>query len=102
MAVSKRNTNIFQATDGHQLAIDMLREIHEQWLAREDGVPDDQVGDLWRRDDSAVLRRYLKTVGASRSPALEAGFFAVLTDFIGGTLDGVVPELEFYEHDRAH
>lgn len=82
-AASKGNTGNFSEADGYQLAADMLREIQEHWGAREDGVPDKEIATLWKRDDSAILRRYLENVERSRSAALARGFFAVLTDYLG-------------------
>ena len=92
-AMAKTN---FTEADGHQLAADMLREIHAHWLARQQDVPDEQIRDLWRRDDSSILRRYLATVIEPRSAELEQGFFAVLTDYIGSAPEGT-PDPDCYE-----
>lgn len=87
--------------DGHQLAADMLREIQTHWEARQDGISDADLNGLWRRDDSEILRRYLNTVTSRNCPALEHGFFAVLTDFIGVSKDSTI-EPKFYEKDASH
>lgn len=88
----------FTEADGHQIAADMLREIKQHWLTREDGVPDDQVADLWRHDDSTILRRYLASVRRRCDRALERGFFAALTDYLGSESP---PDPEFYEAEEA-
>jgi hypothetical protein len=92
---TKRCANSFTREDGHQLAADMIREIREEWEEREEGVPEEQITDLWRKDKSEVLRRYLATVRKSHSRALEHGFFAVLTDILGN--DDCVLDPEAYE-----
>jgi hypothetical protein len=85
-------------SDGHQLAVDMLDEIAAHWTSRQEGVPADQIGTHWKRDDGAILRRYLGVLQSQNSESLQHGFFAVLTDYIGSAAaDGCVPDLETYE-----
>lgn len=98
----------FTEADGHQLAVDMLREIEAHYRkigALIESWPDsrdNEIGDFWKQDKSEILRRYLGTVAAKGSPALEHGFFAVLTDYIGSTQgDGVVPEPEYYASEMT-
>lgn len=92
----------FTEADGHQLAADMLRELRVHYLAREEGVTTDaEIEALWHRDDSAILRRYLSTVRRRRSPALEKGFLAVLTDQLGAAQDGAI-DPDFYEEAGHH
>ena len=85
--------------DGYELAADLLREIEGHWNSRSDGVDDEELDDLWKHEESAILRRYLQMVGERHCPALEKGFFAVLTDFIGSALGGGVREVESYRRD---
>jgi hypothetical protein len=92
-----RPTQQFTEADGHQLAADMLREVHDEWLTDPWQADDGIAG--WRKAAPVVLPRYLMKVREASSPELERGFFAVLTDFIGGSLDGVVPEAQFYERE---
>lgn len=90
----------FTQEDGHQLAADMMREIHDHWRAREEGVVDDaELAMLWRRDNGAIVKLYFETVGARGSEDLARGFYAVLTDFIGCCVDGSVVPPEFYEKE---
>jgi hypothetical protein len=92
----------FTEADGHQLLADMLREIHEDWLAQDEArtaeLDDDTLGD-WRKLDVAVLRRYIETVRRKRSTALARGFYAALYEFIGQALDGVVLDSEAFEEE---
>jgi hypothetical protein len=46
-----------------------------------------------------VVADYLRIIRESGSPELEAGFGEILTDFIGGALDGSVPHADFYEEE---
>lgn len=100
--MNAKNSIPFTEQDGHQLAADMLREIRAHWDSRspEESVPDDQLADLWKHDDSKILRKYLAAVRQRRSAELEHGFFAVLTDFIGCSGESS-PDPETYEAESA-
>ena len=78
--------------DGRRLAIDMLLEIRDE-LGVDESVLDDDARD--GRPQSDVLARYLRSVRAAGSAA-EAGFLAVLTDFVGSGFEGA-PDPEEYE-----
>ncbi len=84
----------FTEEDGHQLAADMLRELETHYHERGTLIEawpesmDSEIGDFWKKDKSEILRRYLATMGAKGSPALEHGFFAVLTDVLASQCDG--------------
>jgi hypothetical protein len=84
--------------DGHQLGADCLRELSTHWEAR-GGEEENDNDKLWRSENSEILRRYLAAVKTRRSPALERGFLAVLTDFIGASVSGGVPDPEYYEEE---
>lgn len=69
--------------DGRQLAADMLRELGEQWNAFDlDGVPDADIREVMVNREPDTLRRYLATVRAKKSRALERGFLCALSEFI--------------------
>lgn len=93
----------FTEEDGHQLAVDMLREIQAYWdeyfrltwdaaerKGREPGAG------AWRNLNADILGRYLATVQAHGSRELERGFFAVLNDYLGSAREGCV-DLDAYE-----
>jgi hypothetical protein len=87
--------------DGRQLAIDMLRQIHEL-------EPDAACIDRGTRvsaglagEQRNVVADYLRTMRERSSPELEDGFGEVLTDFLASALDGAVPDPEFYEAEDA-
>ena len=82
----------FTESDGRRLAIDMLLEIRDE-LSVDECVLDAN----WRdgRPQSDVLVRYLKSV-RSAGAAAEAGFVAVLTDFVGSVFE-FTPDPEEYE-----
>jgi hypothetical protein len=86
----------FTEADGHQLAADMLREVREEYFARErDDMTDAEISALWHTAEPEALARYMNTVRNSGSAALERGFYQVLTDVLGN--DDVSPEPDFYE-----
>lgn len=91
----------FTEADGYRLAADLLRDVREHYLAREKGLSVEQVEGLWKQDNSDVIRRYLTVLSTKKSPALERGFFAVLTDFIGSAADGAVCDPEFYQDGKS-
>jgi hypothetical protein len=90
----------FTEADGRQLAIDMLRDLADEWEASDElleGVPDDEITETILRRDPAVLRRYLKVMRARRCAALERGFLAVLADMLGSNVAEDPGRLQFYE-----
>lgn len=99
MAANERST--LTEADGYQLAADMLRDLHEEWLSDEEFQQTEEEG-AWRLLRGDTVRRYMETVSNSGSQALERGFYAVLTDFIGSCVDGAVPDAEFYEKVVRH
>lgn len=79
-------------TDGHQLAVNMLLEL------RDVGVDECVLSNEYRegRPQTAILARYLAaTRGNDR---VEAGFIAVLTDFVGSAFEAS-PDPEAYERE---
>ena len=110
MAAKKRNTGAsslesmadrFTEADGHQLAADMLRDVHDEWFNNEE-YQAASPGAEWALLKGEVLCRYLDTVRNSQSATLERGFYSVLTDYIGSCMDGVVPDADFYEKESRH
>lgn len=73
----------FTEADGRQLAIDMLLEIRDE-LGVDECVLEDEGRD--GRQQSDVLARYLRAV-RDAGAAAEAGFIAVLTDFVGSAFE---------------
>lgn len=102
----------FTEEDGHQLAVDLVREVEAHITHRRDHLRDVSdaefertydSGEVWRNDESVVLRRYLATVRESGSAALEKGFLAVLTSHLGsGGVEGGPFGLESYEPKGEH
>ncbi len=82
----------FTQADGRQLAIDMLLEIRDE-LGVDECVLDADARD--GRAQSDVLARYLRAVRDAGASA-EAGFVAVLTDFVGSAFEAT-PDPEEYE-----
>ncbi len=95
MAERQRSKHL-TAADGRRLAIDMLREIRD-----EVGSDATSIEEEYRegRPQSDVLARHLRVVGRA-GPAVEAGFLAVLTDFLGGAFEAPT-DPEFYEELEA-
>lgn len=84
----------FTEADGHQLAVDLLREVGHEWSTFEDST-----SDAWKRQQVQVVARYLATLREHSSPELERGFCAVLTDYLGACVNGGVPDPEYYERE---
>lgn len=78
--------------DGRQLAVDLLRELRAAW-EDESWLIDERTG---AQRDNVVLR-YLAVLRTQGSPSAEAGFAAVLTDFMGSAVNGGVPDPDLYE-----
>lgn len=93
MAESK---STFTEEDGHQLAVDMLRDVRDEWFNNEEFQKCDSRTDFLLLKGVA-LSRYLETIITADSPALQRGFYAVLTDYIGCCMDGSIPYPERYE-----
>ncbi len=85
-----------QADAGRQLAVDMLREIHE--LGADELVIDHE--GRAGRPQSDVVARHLQSARAAGTMA-ERAFIAVITDALGTALEGSLPEPEFYERAEA-
>ena len=90
---SDKSTLLTQA-DGIRLAVDMLLEMSRLGL---DQLAIDAADARDGRPQSDVLARFLTT--AQRSPAVKAGFLAVLTDVLGSYAEGRAGEglAEFFE-----
>lgn len=86
----------FTEADGRQLAVNMLLEIRDE-LGVDECVLDPDARD--GRPQSDVLARYLRTV-RDAGAAAEAGFVAVLTDFVGSAFEAT-PDPESYEAREA-
>ena len=82
----------FTEADGRQLAIDMLLEIRDR-VGVDECVLEDSVRD--GRPQSDVLARYMRSV-RDAGEAAEAGFVAVLMDFVGSAFEAT-PDPESYE-----
>lgn len=84
----------FTERDGRELAVSMLRELEDVdadlVAIREDERPAGT-------PQSNVVLRHLAAVRAADCRELEAGFGAVLTDFLASALNGAVPDATFYE-----
>jgi hypothetical protein len=86
----------FTQADGRRLAIDMLLEIRDD-VGVNESVLDDDARD--GRPQSDVLARYMRTVKHAGGAA-EAGFVAVLTDFIASAFEAT-PDPAEYERREA-
>lgn len=93
-AAPKRAPRLLTAEDGRQLAIDMLRELEAM---RGEEMEDCLMADGRTPVRNNIVARYLRALGAARSPDAETMFASVLTDFIAGAVDGAVADAEFYE-----
>lgn len=93
-STTKNTTPRTQATlaDGRKLAAGMLMKF------RKGNVDDASIEVRYRpgKPQSDTLTRYLGVVRRHSNPAVEAGFNAVLTDFLAHALTGGVVEPEFY------
>ena len=87
------SAHTFSERDGRELAVSMFHELV--------GMSDEaSIEAQYRAAGTSqvnIVLRYLDTLREKDSRALEAGFGAILTDFISATLDGCVPSPEFYE-----
>jgi hypothetical protein len=88
----------FSETDGRRLAVKMLEELADVGADRAciDASTRLQAG--FKGPQANVVGRYLALLRERGSVELEAGFGAILSDFIASNLDGGADaELEFYE-----
>jgi hypothetical protein len=93
-ALPKAIAGSFAERDGRELAVTMLHDLQNC-----DGATSSieaEYRPAGTRQSNVVLR-YLDTLRQINSRELDAGFSAILTDFIGTTLCGCVPDPEFYE-----
>lgn len=74
----------------------MLRAIHNEWTNNEK-FQESQRDDNFALLSGDAVRRFLEVVRTSGNPALERGFYSVLTDYIGSCVDGMVPSPTHYE-----
>ena len=89
----KASPSTLTEATGHQMALAMLKQIGKHWNAREKGVPDEEIHDLWKREQSRVMRLHLKAVERLNNEAVTKGFYAVLTDILGWVAFDVGTEL---------
>jgi len=96
MSGKQGSTKVLTASDGRELAVNMLVEMEElglDELAIEGNVElADEVRD--GRPQSDILLRYLRV--AQQHPEVEAGFLAILTDALGSSVEGG-GAIELYE-----
>lgn len=90
-------------TDGRQLAVDMLRELGQEWKSFDlSDAPDGEITETLIARDPDTMRRFLGVVQDKGSPALERGFLCVLSEYLGAAVaDGCTLELEAYERHEA-
>ena len=92
--ITKNTTLRTPATlaDGRKLAAGMLMKFRKG-----NNVDDASIEARYRhgKPQSDTLTRYLRVARSHSNPAVEAGFNAVLTDFLAHAFEGVV-EPEFY------
>lgn len=84
----------FTERDGRELAVSLLRELRD--TDADLTALEDDYRPAGRAQDNIVLR-YLTTLRETENRALEAGFAAVLSDFIASTLNGAIPDPDHYE-----
>jgi hypothetical protein len=97
---------LYTQEDGHELAVKALREIQAHVAARWErenptppggaDIPENAPDDAWRTENGEILRRYISTLSEAQSLALARGFYAVLTETIGSSLNGVNTDLEYF------
>jgi hypothetical protein len=88
----------FTEADGRQLAVDMLRELREEWRSADlEGVLDEDIKETLIDAEPTTLRRYLTVVQQRKSAPLERGFLCVVSNYIAGATDGTIPDPEYYE-----
>lgn len=84
----------FTERDGRELAVALFHEIEASDC--ETAAINAEYRDEGKPQDNTVLR-YLAVLREANSRELEAGFAAVLTDFVACCLDGSVPDAAYYE-----
>lgn len=92
-------------TDGRQLAVDMLRELGDEWKSFNDAFTGVDIEDALIDREPATLRRFLRVIQKNASPALERGFLCVLSEYLGSAAaGGSVLDLDAYEahKDKRH
>jgi hypothetical protein len=85
---------------GQAIAIGLLRELECVDPKDQQGRGDDCVIDArYRRKgmrQDNVLLAYLRALRERHDPAVEAGFCSLLSDFVGITTGGCVPDSDYY------
>lgn len=87
----------FTETDGRRLAVDMLAELAEVGADRACIDASTRIQAGFKGPQVNVVARYLGVLRKRGSVEIEAGFGAVLSDFIASALDGAAGDVEFYE-----
>lgn len=87
----------FTEADGRQLAVDMLRELGDQWISADlEQVPDDQITETLINIEPTIVRRYVESALAS-DHSVQRGFLCVLSEYIGSAVNGSQLDPEGYE-----
>lgn len=94
-------TRAFSERDGRELAVAMLHELDDNATDADGEFSRFSIEAEYRapgaQQDVSVVLRYLETLRTTGSPELDAGFCAILADFLSTVLEGSVPSPEFYE-----
>lgn len=86
-----KGSALLSESDGRKLAAAMLREFDEYLDSNDHTIEARYRQGLPQKD---TLARYLRVIMDQGNPAVEDGFIAVLTDFLGS---GGITKPEFYE-----